>query len=238
MIRVLICEDEILFAEALKECLSGAFSRRSIDAEIQIRECGTAFLAQLDAWLPDLIFLDLKLPDIDGYRLAQEFRSKRLNAEIVFVTNYPERMPDAFEHRPIGFLPKPVSDAEIDTIIRRFLQYYQNTHASYTVNTREQCLRIEIKDIQYFESKGHHVLIYRSTDAEPVHHIRRLDDIADELSSFPFIRPHKSFLVHADAIARIDKSNMTIMLTNGVAVPISRSFYAQTLEQYIHYQLR
>ena len=63
-------------------------------------------------------------------------------------------------------------------------------------------------------------------------------EIAAELEDRAFLRIHKSFLVRADAISHIDRSNLRAMLKNGTGLPISRRYYSQVLEQFIHYQLR
>ena len=65
-----------------------------------------------------------------------------------------------------------------------------------------------------------------------------VDEIAQELTDHPFIRIHKSFLVRIDAVSHIDRTELRLILKSGVNLPISRRYYAQALERFIHYQLR
>lgn len=238
MISVLICDDDVPLAEELRLLAEACFASRNIAARIQICSSGAGLQSLLSECAPDLIFLDLSLKDADGYRLAGEIRARRLRAEIVFVTSHPERMPDAFSYRPIGFISKPVSAENVDDIINRFLLFYWSVDACYCIRTREHSQQIPLRDIQYFESNAHKVLIHLESRPEPLMQTRRLDEIDQELQDHPFIRVHKSFLVRADAISQIDRSNLRIILKDETSLPVSRRFYAQALEQFIHYQLR
>lgn len=238
MIRILFCDDDAIFAEALLRRVSHFFSARNIEISTDSCRCGKCLIDRLLEAPADLLFLDLTFADADGYALAEEIRRRRLPVEIVFVTSYPERMQDAFPFKPIGFLPKPPSDEEIEATVDRFLLFYWQTDAHYSVSSRDHGLRIPQRDILYFESSAHRIAIHRASDPEPVYQTRRLDDIAEELQNAPFLRIHKSFLVHLDAIASVDRTNMRVILINGKDLPISRSRYAQVIDQFIHYRLR
>lgn len=238
MVCVLICDDDAPLAEALRLRVESCFVSRDIAASIRICNSGAQLQSLLSERPPDLIFLDLSLKDADGYRLAGEIRARHLKSEIVFVTNHPERMPDAFPYRPIGFISKPVSEKDIDDVINRFLLFYWIADAHYCIRTREHSQQIPLRDILYFESSAHKVLIHLESRSEPLSQTRRLDEIDQELQDHPFIRIHKSFLVRADAISQIDRSGLRIILKRGFSLPISRRYYAQALERFIHYQLR
>ena len=238
MIRILICDDDSVFAEVLQEQVNKAFSKHHLDTQICCCNSGKALQTEFEKLSPDLVFLDLMLQDADGYQLAHEIRNAHAKTEIVFITNYPERMPDAFAYKPIGFIPKPGTAEDITSVINRFLLYYWDLMHYYAINTREQTIRIPVGDIVYFESSGHQVLIHCKSQTDPIYQVRRLDEIAEELQEFAFLRIHKSFLVHIDSVLRLDKTNMCAHLKNGKTLPISRSQYSDAVEQFIHYQLR
>lgn len=238
VVSVFICDDDGLLAEQLAAQVEACFQARGIAPSVRICNSGAELRALLPECKPDLIFLDLSLKDEDGYRLAEEIRAQRLRAEIVFVTSHPERMPAAFSYRPIGFIAKPADAKDIDAAVNRFLLFYWNMETSYCICTREQSVQVPLRDILYFESSGHRVFIHLENRPEPLSQTRRLDEIAAELEDRAFLRIHKSFLVRADTISHIDRSNLRAMLKNGTGLPISRRYYSQVLEQFIHYQLR
>ena len=238
MIRVVICDDDAPLAEALLMDVEACFAARDVAINLSLCKSGAELQLLLDDAPPDLILLDLSLQDADGYQLAEEIRARRLRTELVFVTSHPERMPDAFCYRPIGFIEKPVAVEQLDEVIQRFLLFYWDAGVCYSVQTRGHKQQIPLRDILYFESSAHKVLIHLESQIKPLMQTRRLDEIAAELGEQPFIRIHKSFLVRADAIAQIDRSGLRIRLKDGTSLPVSRSYYAHTLEQFIQYQLR
>jgi len=238
MIQILVCDDDALFAGELSAHANICFASRGINTNIQTCTNANALMQAMEACVPDLLFLDLSLGESDGYQLAGEIRRRHIDTEIVFVTSFSQRMADAFPYRPIGFLSKPTYIEDIDAVVNRFLQFYWSAGAYYTVSTRDQSLRIPLKDILYFESDAHKVQIYTATREYPVIQTRRLDEIADELHGHAFVRNHKSFLVRIDSISHIDRSRMRIILKNSSELPISRRCYNHVIEQFIHYKLR
>lgn len=238
MVRILFCDDDKIFTAELLGRVSARCAEHEIEICTQICHSGECLLEKITTWQPDLLYLALSLSDADGYVLAEEIRRRRMAVEIVFVTSHAERMREAFPFRPIGFLAKPASDEDIDATVDRFLFFYWQTGACYSVSSRDTGLRIPHRDILYFESAAHRVTIHRAGGGEPVVHTRRLDDIAEELKDAPFLRVHKSFLVHLDAISSVDRANMRVVLTDGTDLPISRSRYAQVIDQFTHYRLR
>jgi len=238
MIQVWLCDDDSVLLEKLSKDVYFSLQQRNIDASIHTFESAEALLRLLDQKSPDLLFLDLVLKKEDGYELAEELRRRRLECEIIFVTNYPERMPEAFSYRPIGFISKPASEEKIDQIINRFLLFYWDAQAYYAVHSRDQHINIPIKDILYFESTGHKINIHRRNKPDIVSQIRKLDEVAQELKERSFVRCHKSFLVRLDAISSVDRSSMTVHLNNGDHLPVSRRLYDEVMELYIKYRLR
>jgi len=238
VIHILLCDDDVLFSETLHAQVLRAFD--ALDTPCEIRHCDNAgcLLRALEEGKADLVFLDLAIGEDDGYAVAEQIRRSHLRTEIVFVTNHPERMPEAFPFRPIGFLPKPTADEQIIGAVERFIHFYWREGAVFVAQNREQDVRIAHRDILYFESSGHRVLIHRAGNGEPVHLVRRLDEIERELEDTSFVRIHKSFLVHMDAVTTIDRTHMRAVLTCGRDLPISRSRYAQVMERFIHYRLR
>jgi len=236
LIHILLCDDDPVFAQQLHAQVQTAFAAFSTD--VSIRHCANAgcILHALQTGHADLIFLDLAVGPSDGYAIAGQIRSLHLPTEIVFVTNHPERMPEAFPFRPIGFLPKPPSDVDIAATVDRFIHFYWQEDPVYTLTSREQEVRIPLRSILYFESSAHHVLIHHSGAPEPAKQLRRLDEIEAEMTNASFVRIHKSFLVHMNAISTINRTNMRVVLHNGKDLPISRSRYAGVIERFTHYR--
>lgn len=239
MIRIHICDDNAPFARSLAQRIKDCLLSRDLRCELILSHGADEFMEAMHQAPPDLIFMDLKLQDrLEGYDLAEYVRRLRVNCELVFVTNYPEHMSEAFPFRPIGFISKPPSETELEEILDRYLSYYRSTDADYLVSNRNRQLRIPLSDILYFESAAHHVNIFRCSTEEVVRQLRKLDDISVEMAAQGFVRIHKSFLVRLEMIESIDRTKMQVQLRGGKSLPISRSCYSGLMERFIHYRLR
>src|SRR5690349_16176306 len=114
MIRALIIDDVQLARERLKRCLA-------TEAEVQVvGECdnGTAALASIRALSPDLIFLDVQMPALDGFGVLDALKGERTPA-VIFVTAYNEYAIQAFEVNALDYLLKPVDCARLAKAVAR-----------------------------------------------------------------------------------------------------------------------
>ena len=240
MLQFLICDDNVPFAESLRRQISECLVQRNMRSEIRICAAPEDFAGMVFAQAPDIVFMDLVLDgETDGYALAEQLRRSRTDCEIVFITNYPERMTEAFPFRPIGFISKPADDESIAAVIDRYLSFYWHVgEEDYILTSRSQNVRVPLRDILYFESEGHEVKLYRASTETPLSQFRRLDEIAAQLEDKGFVRIHKSFLVRMHAIARIDRTAMRVVLFGGGSLPISRRRYGELMEIFIHFRLR
>src|SRR6185436_12447585 len=114
MIRTLIIDDVQLARERLKRCLAG-------ETEVQIvGECdnGTEAVASIRALSPDLIFLDVQMPSLDGFGVLETLKGECTPA-VIFVTAYNEYAIQAFEVNALDYLLKPVDCARLSKAVER-----------------------------------------------------------------------------------------------------------------------
>lgn len=114
--RILFVEDEL----GLREAYQRFFSRRY---EIALAETGAEARRQSDTFAPDLVVLDLKLPDADGMDVLRTLRNRRPDLRVIVTTSYASQQP-VFDMLGIphnGYLVKPFSLGELDAQIRAAL---------------------------------------------------------------------------------------------------------------------
>ena len=238
MIHIWLCDDECMFLKAAETVLSVVLDEKNIAYTIRSFTHASSLFDALSFEKPDLLLLDLVLDNEDGFDIAERIRQLGIDTEIVFITNYPDKMGEAFIYRPIGFLAKPITQEALAPIIERFLFFYQQKNFTYMVSTRTTDLRIPIRYILYFESKSHKIRLFVSTQPDLIEYVGKLDDIERELSAFHFARNHKSFLVNTHVIAALDRRQMTILLKNGNTLPISRRCYASLNDKFVQDRIR
>lgn len=223
--RIAICDDHLESMEQIHVHLNDFLQRRGIAAEVLRYSTAEEFSAAMDEMRFDLAFLALAWQDYSGLALARKLRGIDVQCELVFVTAHPEFMSDVFSYRPIGYIVKPVSGQELEVVMERFLFYCGHRDLYYTIHTRDRDHQVPHAQIRYFRSDGHRVMIHMGADAEPLVHLRRLDDIERELAALPYLRCHQSYLVNSNAVRRFEHRRPRLILDDGSEVPVSKRYF-------------
>lgn len=169
----------------------------------------------------DLIFLDIKMPDISGIEFFNSLSKKPL---LIFTTAYSEHAVTSFELDAVDYLLKPFSLARFIKGCNKAFELYnfRNLNASADhifVKTGYEQLKVLFDDILFLEASGNYVsfilkenrILSRSTFIEAI----------NLLPSDKFIRVHRSYIVAANKIDKIERHQVTI---NGIKVPVSEAY--------------
>lgn len=173
----------------------------------------------------DLIFLDIKMPDISGIEFFNSLSKKPL---LIFTTAYTEHAVTSFEMDAVDYLLKPFSLARFIKGCNKAFELYNFRNASETsdhlyVKTGYEQLKVFYEDILYLEAAGNYVtfvlkdrnLLSRSTFAE----------VVNALPPHKFVRVHRSYIVAVNKIDKVERQQVTI---NKAIVPVSDA-YSQNL---------
>lgn len=238
MIRTWICDDEERYLNEIEAQLHGILEKKNLEYHISSFTNAAALYEALDQQCPDLLLLDLVIGHDDGYDIAERLRQRAIEVEIAFITNYPEKMSEAFSFKPLGFISKPVTETNLLPVVERFLFFYQQKHAIYMLSNKNMDIRIPLQEILYFESVAHHINLYTITSVSPLIYNGKLDDVERELNWSHFARCHKSFLINIHSILSIDRHHMQLSLTTGQVIPISRRCYTNVLRRFTQEKTR
>lgn len=220
--RVVLVDDEPE-AMALMELLLKDLP----DVEVVGRASGgKQALALVEKTKPDLVFLDVQMPDLSGIDVARAF-SNRSNSDIIFVTAYGDFAADAFELEAVDYLIKPVKTDRLRETLRRARRRRQQQRASAEgqhkeqdglrspyqdsvwVPTRDGGVRLSVCDIRRIEAAKDYALLYTRTRT----HIVRatMSDLEQRLDPRDLLRIHRSFFVRPDTVARVEKNGRSIV---------------------------
>ena len=246
MIRAAICDDEPAILDYLHKHISEEFKRQGADIYIDKFTSGKVFLDAHKAEPFDVVFLDIKMPDINGFDVAAELRKVTEKAYIIFVTTENTLVYDSFSFQPFDFIPKiPPSELSSDdpskflitrilNVIARLLNQISTTKTVCLPLPYNQKITINISDIQMIQSVRNYAE-YVITEHDPVRVRAKLDDIESELDRHFFARPHKSYIINMNYIKDIDSSNMMVKLKNGMIIPISKTYKRDFEAAYINF---
>ena len=235
MIKAVIVDDE----KASRETLAGLIKRYCKNIEVIGDADGFNSAKKLLAAIePDLVFLDIQMPDGSGFKLLEEVDSSKF--EVVFTTAYDQYAIKAFKFSALDYLLKPIDPDDLINAIEKYESKNINDRTSNpSVSTLINNLKSpENKKIVLSTSKGMHVVDVNTIvrcesedyytrffliDGKVIMVSHTLKDYEELLEEYNFIRPHKSHLINAKFIKsylRVDGGS--IELQNGTIVPVSR----------------
>jgi two-component system, LytTR family, response regulator len=229
-INVLVVDDEPLARRNLTVLL-----RR--DPTIgSVVECESGFdaLAEIRKSQPDLVFLDVQMPECGGFDVL-ELLGSDLPPTIIFVTAYDEYALRAFEAGALDYLLKPFDDARFARALSRAkekLAYYPRSQPRavrrLAVRNQGQVLFLGITEIDWIEAAGYYACLHVGKDT---HILRRsLSDLERDLRDERFIRIHRSIIVNLERIRILELRNTgeyEVVLNSGARLRLSRRYRKQ-----------
>lgn len=182
-----------------------------------------AGLEYINQHSPDLLFIDIDMPDMNGIDLVS---SIRLKPAIIFTTAYKEFALEGFELEAVDYLLKPFSFERFGKAVQKAFSYYNtknsNSKAEHIFVYQEyRMLKIDLDSIIYIESLDDYIKIHL-TNGKPVMTLMSLKKISVDLPENRFMRIHRSYIAAAKHISSLSGRNIT--LTNGVTLPVSESY--------------
>jgi two-component system, LytTR family, response regulator len=233
-LRALIVDDEKPARDKIRYFLE-------LDSDIEIiGECesGQDALPFIRANSPDLLFLDIQMPLMDGFALLKRSGSKR-PPMVIFVTAYDEYAVKAFETNAVDYLLKPFTKKRFETALRkvkdqirhkskpdpeqalevlRQLQHENKYIQRIAVKSDHEISFLRCDQIDWIESEDNYVLVH---SGKHIHMIREsMNSMEQSLNPAHFLRIHRGILVNVDRIREMRGSSL--ILEDGSALPVSR----------------
>lgn len=236
MMRVLIADDEPPARDKLQRWLG-----EQGDLEVVARaEDGLQAAAAIDQARPDVAFLDIQMPGLNGLEVVAQLEQATAPL-IVFVTAYDEHAVKAFDLNAVDYLLKPYDKERLLKSLARVRERLgdRQSHASAVVTARAQTNsndrllvpegeRLQLIDsgaIDWLEADDNYVHVHTASRS---HLLRRtLQDLLAQLGEQRFVRIHKSAAVNISAIASLTplfKGDYEVSLRNGRTVRLSRRY--------------
>lgn len=236
--KAIIIDDEPLARSIIREYLQ-------FHPQIQlVAECNDGFegVKAIQQYQPDLIFLDIQMPKINGFEMLELIE---LPPAVIFTTAFDEYAIKAFESHAVDYLLKPFSRERFDKAINRLMQQ-ENSGISKTnlgallnatgrtpaeqqrvvVRLSGKISIIPVNDIHFLEAADDYVKIH--TRAGSFLKNKTMSHFESVLDKDQFVRTHRSYMVNISEITRIDpyeKENHLAILRSGARVPVSKTGY-------------
>ena len=240
-IRSLIVEDEPLARERIRSLLE-----EEQDVEI-IAEAsdGRSAVDRIKSLDPDLVFLDVNMPELDGFGVIEEIGVEAM-PPVIFVTAYDQFAVQAFDAHALDYLLKPFDEERFRAALDRARQTLRRQHAGsidrrlsdllddlrrprhlerLAVKSGGKIIFIRTDDIEWITAEGNYARLHTG---ERSHLMREtMTTLETKLDPNRFIRIHRSTIVNTDAIAELEplfQGDYVVILRNGTRLTSSRGY--------------
>jgi two-component system LytT family response regulator len=232
-LNVLIVDDEPLGSARVKRLLQGDPDLHTIE----VAENPETALHLLRESAPDILFLDIEMPGMNGFELLEKLRPGK-TPYIIFVTAYEEHALHAFEVQAVDYLLKPVTRHRIAGALQRAKDLLRHPVSARTefakrlvVKESEEVHLIKTAEIDWIEANGRYVTLHSGSKTFTIR--EGISDLSARLDPARFARIHRSYVVNIDRIAKLQPlfhGEYRVILQDGTVLLLTRH-YKKAIQQ-------
>jgi two-component system LytT family response regulator len=245
--KALIIDDEDLARAVVREHL-GAHPEVTVAAE-----CANGFEALKAAAMhqPDLIFLDIQMPKLDGFEVLELMEAEGRRPAVVFITAYDQHALKAFEAQAVDYLLKPFTKERFDAALAKAkallaasgpMPHPPAMELAAAARQGKPLERVVVKDgpkvtvihlerLDWVQAQDDYVLL--RTEGRNILKQQTLASLESQLDPSRFIRIHRSYILNLDRLIRVEqdsKEHREAILREGSRLPVSRAGYQRLRE--------
>ena len=236
MIKAIIVDDESYSCESL------AILLERYCPEVQVVESctsGESALQSINRHTPDLVFLDIEMPHMNGFELLK--RIKKIDFQVIFTTSYDQYAIKAIRFSALDYLLKPIDREELEVAVKKAVRkleqqlpqqlsiLLQKLNGSspatqkIALPTMEGLQMIPVDSIIRCAADSNYTNIF-TKQQKKITISRTLKEVEEMLEDYPFLRVHNSYLVNLNEIEKYIKGEGGyVMMSDGSHVDVSRS---------------
>jgi len=201
-------------------------------------------LKKIEALQPDLLFLDIEMPVINGFELLEKIL--HLNFSVIFITAYNQYALKAFRFNALDYLVKPIEASDLIEAVAKAEKKIKPTSAQLSLVQRQ--LRgeiatriaipgqngisfIELNEIVFVEASNNYSKLILS-DKRVFIVSKTLKDVQDVLEESHFLRVHRQYIINLNHVKQFNRNESILIMDNGDHLPIARNQKEKLIEKY------
>lgn len=248
MLKTVIIDDESTAREAITHMIE-----HYGDNKLEVVGYGDSVkegIAAINKYAPDLVMLDIKMPDGTGFEVLNAFGD--IKFDVIFVTAYEQYALKAFKFAALDYILKPIDPAEFKKAIERTSNNNENKALNMQVKTmmeymnqpQKESKKIVLRSINSIHLVYIHNIVRAESDRNysrfyfvddpPVTVAKSLKNFIEVLEEYGFIRVHQSHLINTNHIKKYMKNDFMVVMNDNSQVPVSfrkRDFLLQQFEE-------
>jgi two-component system response regulator AlgR len=230
-LRTLVVDDEPLAVERLQVICAGLEGLTVVGTASD----GAAALRLVDALIPDLILLDMTMPELDGLSVARALARQSNPPALVFVTAHDSFAVEAFDLDAVDYVLKPVAPDRLERAIQRVtarrgdrVREPSEWLSEFWVPHRSELLRVAASDVDRIDAERDYVRLHVGDRSYLL--LQTVTGLEERLDPSMFIRLHRSCILRRDRITGLRHDGLGVWsaeLADGSAVRIGRTYLAR-----------
>lgn len=217
--KIIVVDDEAEHSSLLSEYILRYGEAVGAEFDLKVYDKPLVFLQEYHSDA-DILFADIKMPNMTGMELAKAIRRIDKELIVVFTTGFSQYAVDGYAVQAAGYLLKPLKYPAFKVTMDRLMKILvARVDKSVTVRDERGIRRLAIKNISYIEVLGRELSIYLG-DGGVVKSKGTLRELEKELSPFGFFRCEHSYLVNLQYVTSVEKTEITI--SGNERIPLSR----------------
>ena len=224
----IIIDDEPLAVKLLESFVSKT-------PDLELLGCFTDSVEAINAvkeQQPNLLFLDIQMPDLNGMELAHMIPS---GTRIIFTTAFKEYAFESYEVKALDFLLKPIRYNKFMAAIEKAREWFASTPDPSTqtlfLKVDGEYCQVSIQDILYVSGMKDYVMFYLVSERKPLITHLTMKAVEEMLPSEQFMRVHRSYIVALDKIRKVDRNDCLYI---GEEIIRVTDAFRQPFEQYLN----
>ena len=223
--RIAVCDDETAVLKLVSVFIRTEFENRREPVTVSSYTSAVRLISDLETKQFDAVFLDIRMPEMDGFRAAEELRKNAPEAKIIFITTEDDLVYDSFDFQPFAFIPKTPPEL----MKSRLSRTVDNLLAACNA-VRKICIELPYNDKIYlrpdeliYVNSEKNNLIYHTKENGEIIVRAKIQDAEEILPSEIFVRIHNRIIVNMSHIEELEYTHASLTVTGGETLGISRT---------------
>lgn len=238
MLRIALCDDNSKFLEHMHKLVANEFSLQS-NGDFLINDYSSSKLLFLhhSSEPYDVIFLDIDMPEMTGFDLANKLQNINKKTCVIFVSSHSELVFNSFYFQPLNFIIKDTDEAmkeSLHNVVAQLFRQIKQDKKLILESVELGRISFYLSDVLYIESNKHYI-IYHLLNSQTVQIRENISDAENKYAEFDFIRIHKKYIANIKYVFNVDKNNNLVVFKQGFDLPMSRNYKATVDEKLTEY---